>query len=179
MHDEILEFLRYWVTVRGSDAVPPRDRIDPLTIPRRLLSKVHLMTFDEERDDIRFTLVGSHVHAVRGTEISGTDVSDLPNRIGGSREAYAEHVRELYRAARRSRRPVHSRGTYRWADGRGEVTTERITCPIIGRDGKTVEFVGLQVYERAPGSTMSPIGTADDYVPHFIRVLDDPDSLSG
>jgi len=177
MHEEIAEFLRYWVGIRGSDELPSRDRVDPMTIPRRLLSKVNLMTFDKARDDFRFTLVGSLAHDVRGSEISGTHVADLPNRIGGSRAAYAEHVRELYRSAGRFRRPVHSRGTYKWLHGQPDITTERLTCPILARDGETVDFIGVQVFEHRTASGAGLIGDADDYVPAFLRVIDDPDSL--
>ncbi|MEQ9332655.1 PAS domain-containing protein [Thalassobaculum sp.] len=176
MHDEIAEFLRYWVGIRGSGELPSRVQVDPLTIPRRLLPKVNLMTFDEARGDFFYVLVGSLAHDVRGKEISGTCVADLPNRINGSREAYAEHIRELYRSAGRFRKPVHSRGTYRWSDWRPEITTERLTCPILGRDGQTVEYVGCQVFEGRSGSGLGRIDDADDYVPVFVRVLDDPDA---
>lgn len=179
MHGEIAEFLRYWVGIRGAGQLPSRDDVDPLTIPRRLLAKVNLMTFDEARGDFCFVLVGSLAHDVRGTEISGTYVGDLPNRIGGSRAAYAEHIRGLYRSAGRSGNPVHSRGTYRWLDWRPDITTERLTCPILGRDGKTVEFVGVQVFERSSAAGIGRIDDADDYVPAFARVLDDPASLLG
>lgn len=177
MHDDVQAFLRYWVELRGTEEIPPRDRVDPLTIPRRLLSKVNLMKFDASRGDFCFTLVGSLARDVRGSEISGTYVADLPNRINGSREAYAEHIRELYRAAGRTRRPVHSRGTYRWLDWRPEITTERLTCPILGRDGESVEFIGVQAFERSAQSSSWRIDDADDYVPVFVRVLDDPAAL--
>lgn len=178
MHDEIAEFLQFWIGIRGDDEIPPRDRVDALTIPRRLLSKVNLMNFDKARGDFCFVLVGSLARDVRGTEISGTYVADLPNRINGSRDAYAEHIRELYRSAGRARKPVHSRGTYRWMDWRPEITTERLTCPILGRDGRTVEFVGLQVFERKVTGGTGRIDDADDYAPAFTRVIDDPGALT-
>lgn len=178
MHEEVRAFLRYWIGLRGADELPPRDRVDPLTIPRRLLSKVNLMKFDAGRGDFCFTLVGSLARDVRGSEISGTYVADLPNRINGSREAYAEHIRELYRSAGRNRRPVHSRGTYRWLDWRPDITTERLTCPILGRDGESVDFIGVQVFERRAESGTGRIDDADDYAPAFVRVLDDPEASS-
>lgn len=177
MHDEIADFLRYWVGLRGTDELPSRDSVDPLSIPRHLLSKVHLMTYDEAHGDIRFTIAGPLDDLVQGDELSGSLVSDLPNRIGGSRAAYAQHIHELYRLARRSGKPVHSRGTYRWADGQPEVITERITCPILARDGWNVEFTGLPIYERATAPGVGKVYTADDYIPAFVRVIDDPDSL--
>ena len=176
MHEEIAEFLRYWVGIRGSDELPSRDKVDPLTIPRRLLPKVNLMSFDQARGDFCFVLVGSLARDVRGAEISGTYVADLPNRINGSREAYAEHIRELYRSAGRHRKPVHSRGTYRWLDWKPDITTERLTCPILGRDGRSVEFVGVQVFERRTAAGIGRIDDADDYVPVFTRVIEDPEA---
>lgn len=177
MHAEIVEFLRYWVGLRGANELPSRSQVDALTIPRRLLSKVNLMTFDPTRDDFCFVLVGSLAREVRGKEISGTYVADLPNRIRGSREAYAEHIRELYRSAARSRRPIHSRGTYHWADWRPDITTERLTCPLVARDGTGIDFIGCQVFENLGAAGNGRIDDADDYTPEFVRALDDPDSL--
>ena len=177
MHEHIADFLRYWVNLRGAEELPARGQVDPLTIPRHLLSKVFLMAYDQTRDDIRFTLVGSHIYNARGTEISGKYISDLPSKIGGSQEAFAEHLRELYRLAGRRRRPVHSRGMFRWFSGEAPVVTERMTCPILSQDAVTVEFTGVQVYERQSMSPNYDVRDANDYVPEFVRVLEDPDSL--
>lgn len=176
MHEQIAEFLGYWAGLRGGADLPAKDLIDPLTIPQRLLSRVFLMVYDDLRDDVRFTLVGSYAHVARGFELSGTYASELPNRMGGTRAAYAEHIRDHYRLARCHRRPVHSRGSYRWTDGQGDVVTERIVCPILGRDGRTIEFTGYQSIERTEISSPVSLNDADDYVSDFVRVVEDPDA---
>ncbi|MEQ8817544.1 MAG: PAS domain-containing protein [Thalassobaculum sp.] len=176
MHEQISEFLRYWDGLRDGADLPAKDRIDPLAIPRRLLSNVFLMVYDDHRDDVCFTLVGSYAHIARGMELSGTYAADLPNRMGGTREAYAEYIRDHYRMARRLRRPVHSRGAYRWIAGQRDVITERIVCPILGRDGRTIEFTGFQSVEHAAPSRPVPLNDADDYVSEFVRVIEDLDT---
>lgn len=176
MHEQIIQFLRYWVDLRDGSELPAKDLIDPLTMPQHLLNRVFLMEYDDLRDDVRFTLVGSYAHIARGIELSGTYAAALPNRMGGTQAAYAEYIRGHYRLARHHRRPVHSRGSYRWTDGQGDVVTERIVCPILGRDGRTVEFTGYQSIERAATSSPVSLNDADDYVSDFVRVVENPDA---
>lgn len=177
MFEELRSFLRYWVAIRGDRDLPSRRDIDPLDIDPKTLPYVFLMEFAPNDTEVRFSLVGSHTRDAIGRELTGRSSRDLETTMGGSREAFHEHVLSFYRLARKHRAPVHSRGTYLAGHGAPTVVTERLTCPLLGEDGITVKFAGVQRYAGPVAGHLATwrAPTTHDYQPEFVRPLTDED----
>lgn len=177
MLPELRAFLRYWLSIKPSGALPARSDVDPLAIDKTLIPHVFLMEFASDETEIRFTLVGSHTRDAIGTELTGKSSRALTSVIDGSRERFHDHILSLYRLAREHRSPVHSRGVFQIPDSSMSVVTERLTCPMLARDGRTVTFSGVQKY-AGPAERVSrfwQLGSDASYEVEFVRPLDMPD----
>ncbi|HLI10964.1 MAG TPA: PAS domain-containing protein [Alphaproteobacteria bacterium] len=97
--------LRYWESKRAGRAMPRRDDIDPMEIPK-LLPYLSLAEVGEEGRRFRYRLVGTAVVEAYGLDYTGLYVDEL---LSGDRRAFVE---SLCRTVVTEKRPLFARSEY-------------------------------------------------------------------
>src|ERR1700722_17503408 len=92
--------LDYWERQRGACAMPRRQDIDALDLPRPLLPFIELVERDAE-DRLRWRLVGTAIVDAMGKDMTGRY---LDVALAGSHRRFIERI---HRTAMSARRPVY------------------------------------------------------------------------
>ena len=128
----------YWLSKRGTRAMPSRADIDPGEL-RALLPHVLLVDVIEDGKDFRYRLVGTELERHFDRAVTGRLLSEL---VSG---AYLDYMRSLYLSAVIEGVPVYSANSF--DDGRSGFAliadfkrTYRLMLPL-SRDGETVDMV--------------------------------------
>jgi len=100
MNDPLLNsVLAYWQQLRGARAMPRRQEIDPVALPRPSLP--HLFLVQVECHSFRYSLVGTAIELQYGMSMAGRLLQDPP---GGADEAA---IVAQYRETVELRRPTY------------------------------------------------------------------------
>lgn len=154
--------LDYWRAVKGEDATPTVDALDPLAFDRRALPYLLVADYLNDQGLIRYRLIGEEVVRRWGINFSGKRSDEM---FTGDYRVYLERCFAL---ARSERCPVYSESIFRWNDG-GWTRTSRLLLPFSAEPGGVpVRVVAVQVF--MPNQT----GRVDPE----IRLLR-PDAMSG
>ena len=126
------EAFSYWLSKRGSRAMPSRRDIDPVEMPK-LLPYLMLIDVIPEPLDFRYRLIGTEVRAISRRDYTGMLFSQLPGKGRGSVvwEGCAETVRAC---APFSRTPPYVGPEQHLAD------CENLLLPL-SEDGATVNMI--------------------------------------
>lgn len=122
----------YWLTARGTRAMPAREDIEPTDVPRLLR---HIVLTDVSHDPLtfRYRLIGTFV-----TELAGRDVTGrtLDERLYGKR---TDDILWAYRQCISRRAPLAVRERVQFSD-RDWVTVEALMLPL-GADDRRIDMV--------------------------------------
>lgn len=123
-----------WTAARGARPMPSRRDLDPVALPRALLS--HILLVDIEREPVlrfRWRLIGTHVTERLGRDSTGRYWDEL----------YADNVRKALMTgplwAMERCRPIRTLG-YSPVEGKGHMRSENLELPL-SEDGETVNMI--------------------------------------
>jgi hypothetical protein len=108
----LLALLRYWLTKRGTRALPARRDIDPVEIGAELLPHLVLADLFERGTHVRFRLVGTAVVKRLGADPTGRYLEREP------RGGWFTELGSLYRLVYAERAPVYAESELHWGAGR-------------------------------------------------------------
>lgn len=134
------DFFDYWQTKRGERAMPAREHIDPIDIPR-MLPHVFLVDVLTDEDDFRYRLIGDSVRSQTQDNYIGRRLTEIvdrePQRL----------LLELYRETVRNRAPRSRRLSYT-APGTHLTRHYDVLVAPLSPDGDAVSMLfGIAVYE--------------------------------
>lgn len=141
-HPRLVEWLDYWVTLKGERKIPLRSELNPVDIPRLL---ANIIINEVERDPLRFRirLEGEAVSAARGFNATGRYIDEpgvvvLRDDVLGGYAWVVEHCR-----------PWYSDGAFSYQDGRsGQLY--RLAVPF-SREGDDVDYIIVVFYHELVG----------------------------
>jgi hypothetical protein len=106
--DDLREACRHWFDCQASQAasggLPGRRKIDPVSLPRRLLPRVKMAEHKDGRWFYR--LAGTAFRDLAGMELAGRRIEEVEN------EAYGAHLTDILDRARAEGRPLLSEADY-------------------------------------------------------------------
>lgn len=144
-HNKTQAFLDYWGRARGDKAMPGRGDIDPLDMPRFLLSDLFLVDVLDGGGDFRYRLIGSHIVEHTGADLTGRRLSDLRDR--GSQPRLAA----LYSEVVHRKAPQQTRLPYKTPEMQAASHYDVVVAPLAS-DGRTVDMlVGIADYQPLTG----------------------------
>ncbi len=127
-----LDFYRYWLAKRGSQAMPARHGIDPTEIPALL---PYLGIIERADGEFRYRLMGTALAQQLGFDATGASVgSYIGSRIGAG-----QTLRDTVGLACTSASPVFNTGKYEFEPGLAHRASMQMLP--LSVDGKTVDMV--------------------------------------
>jgi len=98
--DALRPLLHYWIVARGEKLMPSRADIDPVAMPRRLLSKIVLLDVVETPVRFRYRLMGTAVTRLLGADWTRRFVDEIPGS-GSDIHSHCLEVLEIGKPALR------------------------------------------------------------------------------
>ncbi|MBI1779006.1 MAG: PAS domain-containing protein [Proteobacteria bacterium] len=163
---KLQQLLDYWRSKRRGTALPRRDAIDPVEIPRLL---PHLMLSEpiDGGADFRYRLVGTAVVEAAGMDFTGKSQNELLPPT-----PYRDYVQGLNRLVMRERRPLYAESSYR-SHRLSDRWTFRLILPL-ATDGEAVGMMlaGQVFGARANLPAPPPVAESADFEAGAYLVLD-------
>lgn len=137
------DLYRVWRQLCGTDPVLPRERLDPLNLPTRLLPHLALVEAVDDGAAFRYRLVGTGVTEVLGRDFTGDTVTAFSQRH------HDAGIADGYRYVRTTGLPHRHAGDLR-NEGREHVTYERLALPVSHDGGRTIATILAGFHFNAP-----------------------------
>jgi hypothetical protein len=139
--DIISKAMAYWDRIRGVRAIPRRNDLDPVDIPK-LLPFIMLVDVLDGPPDFKFRLIGTEIDAIISDDYLGRRFSAIPHMTSGNK-VWAE-----YETVVRGRQPLTGAVDYVGADR--YVRGIRHCLMPLSADGETVDmvFVAVEIDRR-------------------------------
>jgi hypothetical protein len=134
--DIISKAMAYWDRIRGVRAIPRRNDLDPVDIPK-LLPFIMLVDVLDGPLDFKFRLIGTEIDAIISDDYLGRRFSAIPHMTSGNK-VWAE-----YETVVRGRQPFTGTVDYVGADR--YVRGIRHCLMPLSADGETVDMVFVAV----------------------------------
>lgn len=147
----LLNLAAYWSARRVEDALPLRNVIDPLDMPRRLLPFLALAEPTGEGQVVRFRLVGTELVQRFGRDATGKTSAET---YGG---AYRQHMEQLYATVIGKAQPLYAESTQRWAE-EGMSRVRRLLLPVAaeGDPGRVAFVLGAVTWSVSAAPAKQP-----------------------
>ena len=113
----------YWLNLPRVAAIPHRDDVDPVQMPRQILPNVALLEILDDGADAVFRLAGQEFNENFGVSLKGKTTVELTE--GDYRDYMLNHFRVLLDSCE----AVYSESAFRWDFG-GHLRTRRILMPL-------------------------------------------------
>jgi hypothetical protein len=134
----VKELHAWWLSNRGSDGIPDRDRLDPIAL-RRLLPNIIISEVETAPFRIRYRLVGTKVVDVTDFNFTGRYLDEI---VGHGTDT---PWRDYYETVYRSRAPLFGSVTERTTFG-DTFTYEFGIFPLTAGGSEVKQFVSIEDY---------------------------------
>lgn len=132
----------YWMNLPRVDAIPDRRDVDPVQMPKQILSNVALLEIVDDGADAVFRLAGQEFDENFGVSLKGKTTVELTD--GDYRDYMLNHFRVLMD----NREAVYSESAFRWDFG-GHLRTRRILMPLShGEPGVPAMIFKVQTWPK-------------------------------
>jgi len=117
----------YWSNLLKEADVPDRGDVDPIDMPRHILSNIALLELVDDGADAVVRLAGREFDENFGVSLKGKTMSEL------TEEDYRDYMLGHLRKLVDERKAIFSESAFRWDRG-GQLRTRRIMMPLSNGD---------------------------------------------
>jgi len=137
------ELYRVWQRLCGNQPAMPRDLLDPVNIPPRLLPQLAIIEVADDGASFRYRLVGTGVTELVGRDFAGDTVTAFGQRH------HDAGIADGYRYVMTTAMPHRHDGDLRTTGGE-HVAYERLALPVSRNGGATIDTILAGFHFDAP-----------------------------